>query len=146
GGLLVAASVIAAFLHASTVLIPGIAGGAAMFALGWLITYVEDLLQKTWFQFGLAAAVLLALGIGGWIVHRSYVARKKAAMDDKISNNTIGAVQDARNDDAKTGSKVFEALEPYLKEWHVDEKGRPDFDLKDEIENRLVAMNLKNPS
>ena len=145
GGLLIVAAIVATFLHVPGVLAGGLAGGGALLALGWLITVLEDLLHKLWFQIALGVVLLAALGIVGLLIYRAWKTRQKATMDAAIGQGTIGAIQEAKNDDAKLGSDVYASLRPYLKEWFVDDDGKPDTVIEKEIDQRLQALNLKNP-
>lgn len=145
GGLLIVATIVATFLHVPGVLLGGLAGGGALLAIGWMITVLEDLLQKTWFQIALGAAVLGSLGLAVYLGFQALKTRRKATMDAAIGQGAIGAIQEAKNDDAKLGGAVYASLQPYLKEWFVDDDGKPDVALEKEIDRRLQALNLKNP-
>jgi len=145
GGLLIVAAIVATFLHVPGVLAGGLAGGGALLALGWLLTVLEDLLRKRWFQISLGVVLLAAVGIVGVLIYRAWKTRRKATMDAAIGQGAIGAIQEAKNDDAKLGREVYTSLRPYLKEWFVDDDGKPDTTIEKEIDQRLLALNLKNP-
>lgn len=145
GGVLIVAAIVATVLHVPGVLLGGLAGGGALLALGWMITVLEDLLQKTWFQIAIGVVVLGALGLVVYLGLQALKTRRKASMDAAIGQGAIGAIQEAKNDDAKLGGDVYAALKPYLKEWFVDDDGKPDIAIEKEIDRRLQALNLKNP-
>ncbi len=145
GGLLIVAAIVATYLRVPGVLLGGLAGGGALLALGWMITVLEDLLQKSWFQIALGAVVLGALALAAYLGFQALKTRRKAAMDAAIGQGAIGAIQEAKNDDAKLGGEVYASLKPYLKEWFVDDEGKPDIAIEKEIDRRLQALNLKNP-
>ncbi|MBK8476093.1 MAG: hypothetical protein IPL39_07195 [Opitutaceae bacterium] len=145
GGLLIVAAIVATFLRVPGVLIGGLAGGGALLALGWMITVLEDLLQNTWFKVALGVVVLGALGVVVYLGLQALKTRRKASMDAAIGQGAIGAIQEAKNDDAKLGGAVYASLKPYLKEWFVDDDGKPDIAIEKEIDRRLQALNLKNP-
>jgi hypothetical protein len=145
GGLLIVAAVVATILHVPGVLAAGLAGGAALLAIGWLITVLEDLLHQLWFQISLGAVLLASLGVAVHLALRTWKTRRKATMDAAIGQGAIGAIQEAKNDDAKLGGQVYASLAPYLKEWFVDDQGKPDTAIEKEIDQRLQALNLRNP-
>jgi hypothetical protein len=143
GGIIIVAAIVATILHVPGVLLTGLIAGAAMFTIGWLITYVEQLLNQKWFQYSLGGVLISGLILFGFMVYRALKQRKVAAMDSKISTNTIGALQDMKNDDVISNTKTFSAVVPYLNEWHRTADGAPDEAVQDEIDRRLVMMNLK---
>ena len=145
GGLLIMAAIVATVLHVPGVLAAGMAGGGALLVIGWLITVMEDLLHQLWFQISLGVVLLAALGIAVHLALRTWKTRNKAAMDAAIGQGAIGAIQEVRNDDAKMGGKVYDSLAPYLKEWFVDDDGKPDTAIEKEIDRRLQSLNLRNP-
>jgi len=145
GGLLIVAAIVATVLHVPGVLAGGLAGGGALLVIGWLITALEDLLSQLWFRITLGAVVTAAVGIVAYLVVKALRTRTKATFDARISEGSTGAIQEVRNDDAKTGSNVYAALKPYLQEWFVDDNGNQDKTIAAEIDRRLEAMNLKIP-
>jgi len=145
GVAIIVLAVVATFLHVPGVLAGGGFTGAIVFALGWAITYVEDLLQHVWFQYVIGFSILGSIVAVVWMGIRALKARQKAALDAKGLTATIGALQEAKNDDARSGTTKFAAVKPHLAEWMVDDKGKPDLQLQAHIDQQLVQMNLKNP-
>lgn len=143
GGVVVVAAIVATICHVAGVLLPGVVGGISFLLVGWLITYVEDLLLERWFQYTIGAVFVGGLLILGLVIFRALKQRKKAALDAKISTNAIGALQDLKNDDRTKGTDTFEKISPYLNEWHQTKDGKPDEEVQKEIDRRLVEMNLK---
>ena len=143
GGIIIVAAIVATIMHVFGVLLPGLVSGVAMFMIGWLITYVEQLLNQKWFQYTLGGVLVSGAVLFGFVIYRAMKQRKVAAMDSKISTNTIGALQDMKNDDVISNTKTFSAVVPYLNEWHRTTDGAPDKAVQDEIDRRLVTMNLK---
>jgi hypothetical protein len=146
GGIMIVASLILFLLaKLKEVLWPGIVGGITLILMGWSITYVEDLLQQLWFRITVGASMVGVIAIVIYMCVKAWKARKKAELDARISIGAIGALQEAKNDDAKLGTQKFTALAPHLEEWFVKDDGKPDEEVQREIDARLVAMNLKNP-
>lgn len=146
GGAVMVFGIVAAFLHTSAAFWPAMVGGGAAFAFGWLITYVEGLMDKPWFN-PVAGCVLGTAALGlVWAGYHTYTQRKEAALNAKGFEATIGALQEAKNDDTRLGTNKFGAMKPHLQEWIVNDKGQPDTALQQHIDAKLVAMNLKNPT
>jgi hypothetical protein len=145
GGLLMVGAIVATILHVPGVLAAGLAGGSVLLGLGWLLSVLEGLLQNLYFQIALGVGSAGALVVVVFLIWRTVRARKTAELDAQIQERTIGAIQEARNDDAKLGRGTYAALRPYLQEWFVDGDGKPDTALEKEVKRRLVAMNLINP-
>jgi hypothetical protein len=145
GGLIAVAAVVATILRVPGVLHAGLAGGGSLLLVGWIITYVEDLLQHTWFQVTVGVILLIVLVITAWISLRAIKTRKKAILDEKISTGATAAIQELKNDDAKLNTAHYEPLKAKLSEWFVDDDGKPDVEIAKEIDQRLVQMNLVNP-
>jgi len=143
--LFIVLAVMATFLHVPGVLAVGMFTGFIVFALGWAITYVEDLLQHVWFQYVMGFSILGSVVAIVWVGIAAYKTRQKATLDSKGLTATIGALQEAKNDDARSGTTKFAAVKPHLAEWMVDDKGKPDLQLQAHIDQQLVQMNLKNP-
>lgn len=146
GGVVLVAAVVATVMHVPGVLWPGLAGGGAAFLFGWLITYVEQLMQQSWFQPVAISLIVLCAGALAWTGVHTYRARQKATLAEKGFTAVIGGLQDAKNDDSRLGTAKFAAVKPHIQEWMVDDKGQPDLKLQAEVDKRLVAMNLKNPN
>ena len=144
GGLLAVAGVVATFLHVPGVLAPGLGSGVFLGILGWTITYVEDLLHQMWFQVLVFILIVIVGIVGAWLFSKARTTRGKAQMDADISDNTIGALEEFKNDDEKTGGKKFAAIKPYLEDWHSTEDGQPHVELRREINRRLLKMNLRS--
>lgn len=145
GGLLIVAGIVAAYLHVSGVLLPALCAGVGAFLFGWLISYVEGLMQNVWFKIGVGAVLLGGLGLLAWLAYRSTQTRRQSRLDEQISNSTIGAIQELRNDDDRFGLKRFdETLKPYLEAWHTTADGYPHPEVRREIDKRLIKMNLRD--
>lgn len=146
GGLLAVAAVVATFLRVPGVLQGGLFAGGVLLLVGWVITYVEDLLRHLWFQVAVGLVLLAAMAVVGLLTRRAWQTRHKAVMDEKISVGATGAIQELKNDDKKLGVDHYAPLKAKLEEWYVDDDGKPDEEVSREIDRRLVAMNLVNPS
>lgn len=145
GGLIAVGAVVATVLRVPGVLHAGLTGGGSLMLIGWIITYIEDLLQHLWFQVTVGIVLLIVLGVVAMISLRAVKTRRKAIVDEKISTGAIGAIQELKNDDKKMGNSHYAPLKAKLEEWYVDDDGKPDTALSGEITNRLVDMNLVNP-
>jgi hypothetical protein len=145
GGLLIVAGIIAAYLHVPGVLLPALAGGASAFAFGFFISWIEQFTDKIWFKIGVGVIVLGGVGLLAWLGYRTAQTRKTAKLDAQISNSTIGAIQELRNDDDRFGTSRFnDVIKPYLEAWHTTPDGFPHPDVQREIDRRLVKMNLRD--
>ncbi|MFP4281649.1 MAG: hypothetical protein ACOC3I_09580 [Verrucomicrobiota bacterium] len=144
GALLGVAGVVARALHVPGVLSIALAGGGFLFAVGWTISYVEDLRAKyaPWFDLGIG---VLLIGIVGYIAYRVYQTSTKAKYDGEISTNAVAAIEELKLDDARYGIDRFKHLRPYLKQWNTDKFGNPDFKISREIEKRVIGLDLINP-
>ncbi len=144
GGIVSALAVGAFMLRVPGVLGAGLGGGAVMFLIGWAIGYIEDIRDTyaPWFDIIVILISVVTLGILVSSVIRSLKTRGKAQMDEKISDTTVAAIQEFRNDDSLREADNFSLLEPYLKRWHMDEEGDPDTKIRKEIRNRVNAMHL----
>jgi hypothetical protein len=145
GGIICALAIAAAFLHAEAVLWPGLAGGGSLLGIGWLILYIENLMQQPWFKYSVGGVILFAASCLVWIGFKAYETRKKAKAHAALATNLLGIVQEVKNDDVKNGTHVFDTIAPYWNEWMVDDHGNPDSPLLGQIEDMLVKMNLINP-
>jgi hypothetical protein len=147
GGIAVVGGMVAFFLHVPSI-VAGAAGAAGVvaFAFGWLITYIEGLMSQPWFQpvaLGLIGLIVVAFG---WLGMHVYRERQKAALNEKGFTAVVGALQEAKNDDARLGTTKFAGVAPHISEWTVNDKGQPDDKLRAHIEQTVIAMNLKNPN
>jgi uncharacterized membrane protein YgdD (TMEM256/DUF423 family) len=61
GGLIVVGAIVATVLRVPGVLHAGLAGGGSLMLIGWIVTYVEDLLQHLWFQVTVGIVLLIVL-------------------------------------------------------------------------------------
>ena len=139
-------AVVATFLHVPGVLAVGLFTGFIVFGIGWAITYVENLLEQVWFQWAMGIMIFGSVVAIVWVGVAALRTRKKAALTEKGFTAVVGALQDARNDDARFGTTKFAAVAPHLTEWMVDDRGQPDAQLQAHIDQKVVAMNLKNPN
>jgi hypothetical protein len=145
GGIFLAIGVGLSFIHVPDTLGIGASVGGTMLAVGWLVSYVEDLLQQTWFRYVIDGSILLGLGAIGWIGYRAWQHRQQTATTATVATNLVGAIQEAANDDKKTGTTTAAALQPYLQSWHVTATGATDTAAVKSINQTATALNLTNP-
>jgi uncharacterized protein YoxC len=145
GGVVIAGGVAAGFFGVANVMAPCICLGVVLGVIGWVITFIEGLMQYLWFKILVVAIIVAVLAVVAWLIYKAFQKRSLSKLDEKISNTTIGALQEAKNTDEDTGSKNFDGVKNFLRDWHTTPDGYPDDDIQREIDRRLVAMNLRSP-
>ena len=140
GGVLIALGVVGLFFHIPDSWIASMAG-LSLLLTGWAISYVEDLLQQTWFRYLLDGLVVFGIGAGVWFVIRAFQHKTAATTTQSAFEGLVGAVQSAASKDP-----VLEAqLQPILQEWLVTDNGVPDTTVIAAINAMAAKLNLTNP-
>lgn len=142
GGVLIAIAIGLTFIHVPDALAVGLSVGGALLGIGWLITYIEDLLQQAWFRYVLDGAILSGLAALAWIGYRAYQHRQTVAATNTGFNNLVGAIQEASNKNPALAAE----MQPILNEWHLDSTtGQTDPKVVTLINQTAAKLNLINP-
>ena len=134
---MIMAGVISSFLMTKATLLPSIAGGGILIAVGYFLQFLDEIANKLWFQIVLAVSTLgIIITSVIWLVYRIKNQRKEIRVNHSISENMITArksLYSSNDSDAVIAAKV---LDRYLEEWNVDDNGVLDSNLMDKIETR----------
>lgn len=140
GGVLFALGIVGLFFHIPDTWIASVAG-TALIALGWAITYIEDLLQQPWFRYVLDGTILSSLGTLLWFGYRALQHRTATTTTSAAFSALVGAVQQA----ADKNPTLEAQLQPVLQEWLVTDKGAPDATVIAAINKMAASLNVVNP-
>ena len=140
GGALIALGIVGLFFHIPDAWIASVAG-AALLGTGWLISYVEDLLQQPWFRYGMDGLVVFGIGAGVWFAFRAFQHKTAINTTQSAFEGLVGAVQSAASKDTALEAQ----LQPVLQEWLVTDKGIPDTAVVTAINAMAAKLNLTNP-
>ena len=140
GGILFALGIVGLVIHIPDSWLASVAG-ASLIVVGWGITYVEDLLQQAWFRYLLDGVVVFGILSGAWFVFRAFGHKKAATTTEAGFEALVGAVQSA----AAKNPAIETQLQPILQEWLVTDKGVPDQNVINQINQMAVKLNLINP-
>ena len=141
GGILLAIGVGLTFIHVPDALAVGGSVGGALLAIGWLISYIETLLQQAWFRYVINGSI----GVGAlaiiWICYRAWQHRQTTAATSTGFSNLVGAIQEASNKNPALASD----LAPFLQQWHITNSGAADSAVLNLINKTATSLNLINP-
>ena len=140
GGILFALGIVGLVIHIPDSWLASVAG-ASLIVVGWGITYVEDLLQQAWFRYLLDGVVVFGILSGAWFVFRALGHKKAVTTTEAGFEALVGAVQSA----AAKNPAIETQLQPILQEWLVTDKGVPDQNVINQINQMAVKLNLINP-
>lgn len=140
GGILMALGIVGLFIHIPDAWVAS-ASGASLLAVGWAITYVEDLLQQGWFRYTLDGLILSGIAAGVWFVIRAIRHHEATVTTSTVASNLVGAIQDA----SKANPALGAALQPFLADWHVTGTGATDQAAVAAINAIAVKLNGINP-
>ncbi len=140
GGALFALGLVGLFIHIPDAWIAS-ATGLGLLGMGWLVSYIEDLLQQAWFRYLLDGLVVAGIGAFVWFIVRALEHRKGTITTSTGFQNLVGALQEAAN---KNPALTAE-LQPFLQQWNVTPTGAPDNAVIAAISKTAVSLNLTNP-
>lgn len=140
GGILFALGLVGLFIHIPDAWIAS-ATGVCLLATGWGVSYVEDLLQQSWFRYLLDGLVVAGIGSLVWFVIRALEHRKGTITTSTGFQNLVGALQEAANKNPALASE----LQPFLQQWNVTATGAPDNAVIAAINQTATKLNVTNP-
>lgn len=140
GGGLFALGVVGLFFHIPYASV-SVCVGLILSGAGWLMTYVEDLLQKPWFQYTLDG--LIGVGFLSFCLFVYHAVKHHATTTNTATalDNVVGAIQQA----SSTNPGLAQQLAPALQQWHINAAGGADAGVVSVINAAAVRVNAVNP-